>query len=133
MSFHPWQARRGPVVQLADRDETSRAIIVVSVVCPVSLNEGVYSAADGLVGAAGLVVADHGCALAVVPHPRHEVSQSGVDDADAAEARVLAAGATKYDHQPGEHFRVYADPAGHPFCLCTEDVQGLDWHSANPA
>jgi catechol 2,3-dioxygenase-like lactoylglutathione lyase family enzyme len=41
-----------------------------------------------------------------------------VDDADAAEARVLAAGATKFDHQPGDHFRVYADPAGHPFCLC---------------
>jgi catechol 2,3-dioxygenase-like lactoylglutathione lyase family enzyme len=56
-----------------------------------------------------------------------------VDDADAAEARVLAAGATKYDHQPGDHFRVYADPAGHPFCLCTQDVQGLDWHPANPA
>jgi Glyoxalase-like domain len=55
-----------------------------------------------------------------------------VDDAEAAEVRVLAAGATKYDHQPGDHFRVYADPAGHPFCLCTEDVQGLDWHSANP-
>jgi catechol-2,3-dioxygenase len=43
-----------------------------------------------------------------------------VDDADAAEARVLAAGAAKYDFQPGDHFRVYADPAGHPFCLCTE-------------
>ena len=49
-----------------------------------------------------------------------------VDDADAAEARVLAAGATKYAFQPGEHlhFRVYADPAGHPFCLCTEDPPG---------
>jgi hypothetical protein len=47
-----------------------------------------------------------------------------VDDPDAAEARVLAAGATKYDFQPGDHFRVYADPAGHPFCLCTEDVPG---------
>jgi predicted enzyme related to lactoylglutathione lyase len=44
-----------------------------------------------------------------------------VDDADAAEARVLAAGATKFDFQPGGHFRVYADPAGHPFCLCTEE------------
>jgi Glyoxalase-like domain len=41
----------------------------------------------------------------------------GVDDLDAAEARVLAAGATKYDFQPNEHCRVYADPAGHPFCL----------------
>jgi uncharacterized glyoxalase superfamily protein PhnB len=44
-----------------------------------------------------------------------------VDDLDAAEARVLAAGATKYDFQPGRHFRVFADPAGHPFCLSTED------------
>ena len=42
-----------------------------------------------------------------------------VDDADAAEARVLAAGAAKFGFQPGRHFRVYADPAGHPFCLCT--------------
>jgi hypothetical protein len=32
---------------------------------------------------------------------------------------VLAAGAVKFDHQPGDHYRVYADPAGHPFCLCT--------------
>jgi catechol 2,3-dioxygenase-like lactoylglutathione lyase family enzyme len=45
-----------------------------------------------------------------------------VDDADAAEARVLAAGATKLDYVPNDHFRVYADPAGHPFCLCTQDV-----------
>ena len=43
-----------------------------------------------------------------------------VDDPDAAEARVLAAGATKFDVQPGDHFRVYADPAGHPFCLCIQ-------------
>ncbi len=47
-----------------------------------------------------------------------------VNDPDAAEARVLAAGATKYDVQPGDHFRVYADPAGHPFCLCVEDEPG---------
>ena len=45
-----------------------------------------------------------------------------VDDLNATEARVLAAGATKYDVQPNEHCRVYADPAGHPFCLSTEDV-----------
>ena len=42
-----------------------------------------------------------------------------VDDIDAAEEAVLARGATKYDHQPSpEHARVFADPAGHPFCLC---------------
>jgi catechol 2,3-dioxygenase-like lactoylglutathione lyase family enzyme len=44
-----------------------------------------------------------------------------VDDLDAAEARVLAAGATKYDFQPNDHSYVYADPAGHPFCLSTWD------------
>ena len=43
-----------------------------------------------------------------------------VDDPDAAEAKVLAAGATKFGFQPGDHFRVYADPAGHPFCLCVD-------------
>jgi len=41
-----------------------------------------------------------------------------VDDLDAAEAAVLALGATKHEHQPGTNFRVFLDPAGHPFCLC---------------
>jgi predicted enzyme related to lactoylglutathione lyase len=43
-----------------------------------------------------------------------------VDDFDATEARALAAGATKAEYQPGTTFRVYLDPAGHPFCLCIE-------------
>jgi len=39
-----------------------------------------------------------------------------VDDIAEAEARVLALGATRLPStEPG--FRVYADPAGHPFCL----------------
>lgn len=45
-----------------------------------------------------------------------------IDDIDAAEAAVLAIGATKHEVQPGmvddDTFRVYLDPAGHPFCLC---------------
>lgn len=43
-----------------------------------------------------------------------------VDDVDAAEAQVLALGATKTELQPGEHenWRVFLDPVGHPFCLC---------------
>ncbi|HEX6337549.1 MAG TPA: VOC family protein [Jiangellaceae bacterium] len=41
-----------------------------------------------------------------------------VDDLDAAEAAVLELGATKREHQPGTSFRVFLDPAGHPFCLC---------------
>jgi predicted enzyme related to lactoylglutathione lyase len=41
-----------------------------------------------------------------------------VDDLDEAEAAVLALGATKHATQPGTTFRVFLDPAGHPFCLC---------------
>jgi catechol 2,3-dioxygenase-like lactoylglutathione lyase family enzyme len=41
-----------------------------------------------------------------------------VDDLDAAEQDVLALGATKADHQPDpSRWRVFLDPAGHPFCL----------------
>ena len=48
-----------------------------------------------------------------------------VDDLAAAEARVLAAGATRYDFQPNaDHCLVYADPAGHPFYLTTWDDVG---------
>jgi predicted enzyme related to lactoylglutathione lyase len=42
-----------------------------------------------------------------------------VDDLDAAETAVLELGATKAEHQPGTTFRVFLDPAGHPFCLCS--------------
>ena len=41
-----------------------------------------------------------------------------VDDLDTAEREVLELGATKHEHQPGSTFRVFLDPAGHPFCLC---------------
>jgi predicted enzyme related to lactoylglutathione lyase len=45
----------------------------------------------------------------------------GVADLDAAEAEVLAAGATLLDPgEAGRSWRVYADPAGHPFCLVRE-------------
>lgn len=42
-----------------------------------------------------------------------------VDDLDAAEKGVLALGAKPLDADDRTRtFRVYADPAGHPFCLC---------------
>ncbi|MFF4400760.1 VOC family protein [Streptomyces sp. NPDC001480] len=42
-----------------------------------------------------------------------------VDDLDAAEDTVLALGAKPLDAgDRSRTFRVYADPAGHPFCLC---------------
>ncbi|MGW0647252.1 VOC family protein [Streptomyces umbrinus] len=42
-----------------------------------------------------------------------------VEDLDAAEKEVLALGATVLEAADrGRGWRVYADPAGHPFCLC---------------
>ncbi|MFI6022550.1 VOC family protein [Streptomyces sp. NPDC051287] len=42
-----------------------------------------------------------------------------VDDLDAAEKSVLESGARALDTADRDRtFRVYADPAGHPFCLC---------------
>ncbi|MDQ8707447.1 VOC family protein [Streptomyces sp. LHD-70] len=42
-----------------------------------------------------------------------------VDDLDAAEKQVLALGAKVLDAEDrSRSWRVYADPAGHPFCLC---------------
>ncbi|GHG30112.1 VOC family protein [Streptomyces albogriseolus] len=42
-----------------------------------------------------------------------------VEDLDAAEKEVLALGAEPLDTEDRSRgFRVYADPAGHPFCLC---------------
>ncbi|MFH9016284.1 VOC family protein [Streptomyces sp. NPDC017943] len=42
------------------------------------------------------------------------------EEIDAAEERVLALGARVLDKEDDvkKDFRVYADPAGHPFCLC---------------
>ncbi|MEU2571747.1 VOC family protein [Streptomyces althioticus] len=42
-----------------------------------------------------------------------------VEDLDAAEKEVLALGAKPLEAEDRSRtFRVYADPAGHPFCLC---------------
>lgn len=52
-------------------------------------------------------------------HPQQFHLDLSVADIDAAEPRVLALGARRHDHQPSDNgtFRVYVDPAGHPFCL----------------
>ena len=45
-----------------------------------------------------------------------------VDDLEAAADRVVAAGARRFEHQPNAaHCLVFADPAGHPFCLTLID------------
>ncbi|WP_333483384.1 VOC family protein [Arthrobacter sp. CAN_A1] len=43
-----------------------------------------------------------------------------VEDLDQGEAVVLGLGGTKAEVQPGTTFRVFLDPASHPFCLCVE-------------
>ncbi len=51
-------------------------------------------------------------------HPQQAHLDILVDDLDAGESRAIELGAALLD---GSHdgFRVYADPAGHPFCLTT--------------
>ena len=51
--------------------------------------------------------------------PQQSHLDLNVPDLDAAEAQVLALGATSTG-LPAEpsSFRVYLDPSGHPFCLC---------------
>ncbi|OQO90917.1 glyoxalase [Saccharomonospora piscinae] len=41
-----------------------------------------------------------------------------VTDRDSQGRRALELGATLLRDSPGASFTVYADPAGHPFCLC---------------
>ena len=52
-------------------------------------------------------------------HPQQFHLDLWAGDIDHHEPAVLAAGASVHDHQPSENggFRVYTDPAGHPFCL----------------
>jgi predicted enzyme related to lactoylglutathione lyase len=52
-------------------------------------------------------------------HPQQFHLDLWAGDIAAAEPAVLAAGATVHQHQPSTNggFRVYTDPAGHPFCL----------------
>lgn len=57
------------------------------------------------------------------PDPSQEKQahiELGVDDLDAAQARLLALGAVEPAFQPDpDRWRVLLDPAGHPFCIST--------------
>ncbi len=44
-----------------------------------------------------------------------------VSDLDAAVAHAVELGAEEAEHQPQPDVRVMLDPAGHPFCLYTEE------------
>lgn len=51
-------------------------------------------------------------------HPQQAHLDFDVDDLDLGESKVIALGARKADWQPEPAaFRVFLDPAGHPFCL----------------
>lgn len=52
-------------------------------------------------------------------HPQQFHLDFSVGDIEAAEPDVLRLGARVHEHQPSTDggFRVYLDPAGHPFCL----------------
>jgi catechol 2,3-dioxygenase-like lactoylglutathione lyase family enzyme len=55
-------------------------------------------------------------------HPQQAHLDFDVDDLDAGEAAVVALGARKADVQPEpDSWRVFLDPAGHPFCLVLAD------------
>ena len=49
-------------------------------------------------------------------HPQQFHLDVEVADVEEAEPKLLALGATRLDGE-GDNWRVYADPAGHPFCL----------------
>ena len=55
-------------------------------------------------------------------HPQQLHLDLWVDDIDEAHEEVLALGATLLQGPQGgdgpDDYQVYADPAGHPFCLC---------------
>lgn len=52
-------------------------------------------------------------------HPQQFHLDLWAGDIDQHEPGVLAAGASRHEHQPSKDggFRVYTDPAGHPLCL----------------
>ncbi|GAB2841860.1 VOC family protein [Actinoallomurus bryophytorum] len=56
--------------------------------------------------------------------PRRVHLDFRVDDLERAEEELQRLGATVAEHQPGgRRFRVFFDPAGHPFCLVDAATQ----------
>lgn len=53
-------------------------------------------------------------------HPQHMHLDIAVREIDAAHRLVIEAGAAVLAEH--EHYRVFADPAGHPFCLYVDDL-----------
>ena len=43
-------------------------------------------------------------------------------DMEKARAEVIAIGAVQAEYQTADHFQVFFDPEGHPFCLIKKDI-----------
>ncbi|MGC2486289.1 MAG: VOC family protein [Acidimicrobiales bacterium] len=56
------------------------------------------------------------------PVPQQLHLDFAVTDLEAGEAHALSVGATKASFQPGDTWRTFLDPVGHPFCLVLDDV-----------
>jgi hypothetical protein len=55
------------------------------------------------------------------PVPKQAHLDLDVDDLDQTEKRAVSLGAVRAQSQPDpESYRVFLDPAGHPFCLTTQ-------------
>jgi predicted enzyme related to lactoylglutathione lyase len=89
---------------------------------PIVLDEGNWVTVDGGEGITLSFQQAPGYQPPVWPDPASSMQYHidfDVEDIDEAEQRVLALGATKFEHQPApDSFRVFADPVGHVFCLC---------------
>jgi hypothetical protein len=53
----------------------------------------------------------------VGPVPQQLHVDFSVANLDEGEAHALSVGATKAEFQPGDTWRTFLDPVGHPFCL----------------
>lgn len=66
--------------------------------------------------------------------PRRLHLDVAADDLDQTERHLLGLGAVLADIQPGgERFRVFLDPAGHPFCIVTKSAAAIHQTDAGPA
>jgi predicted enzyme related to lactoylglutathione lyase len=82
--------------------------------------EGAYITGDGAMPVMFQNVADYRAPRWPDPaHPQQAHLDIEVEDVDAAEAKVLELGAGRLPGGGGvtSGYRVFADPAGHPFCL----------------
>ena len=87
-----------------------------------SLNDGWATLHTGGVVLAFQRVEDHRPPQWPDPaHPQQFHFDLSVEDLDLAQEQVLKLGATLLDDGDGKRaWRIYSDPAGHPFCLVRE-------------